>query len=104
MVFLIKEQAPGVKEAQVVAVYSLFSGSRVSRVVPDQGAVSRYQGGAVWSSLCSYISSGDSRVVVSVFVLGGAVLDIKEAHFSESIYDNKKTRRGWLVQFSSIKE
>ena len=51
-----------------------------------------------------YISSGDSRVVVSVFVLCGAVLDIKEAHFSESIYDNKKTRRGWLVQFSAIKE
>ena len=44
------------------------------------------------------ISSGDSRVVPDQ----GAVLDIKEALLSESVfyfelYDSKKTRRGWLV-------
>ena len=64
-----------VKEAQCCRVYSLHTSSGDSRVVPDQGAV----------------------------------LDIKEALLSESVfyfelYDSKKTRRGWLVQFGAAKE
>ena len=44
------------RRRKCVAVYSLYLGSRVSRVVPDQGAGSRYQGGAV-ERVCVSISS-----------------------------------------------
>ena len=49
------------------------------------------------------------RVYSRVVPDQGAVLDIKEALLSESVlyfelYDSKKTRRGWLVQFSATKE
>ena len=64
-----------VKEAQVVVFTVLHSGSGVSRGVPDQGAVFRYQGGAVWSSLFSYLVL--EIVVASVLVLHGGYMFVR---------------------------
>ena len=55
MVSLSRSSLPVSRRRKCVAVYSLYLGSRVSRVVPDQGAGSRYQGGAV-EQVCFSIS------------------------------------------------
>ena len=54
---------------------AVYSGSGVSRGVPDQGAVFRYQGGAVWSSLFSYLVL--EIVVASVLVLHGGYMFVR---------------------------
>ena len=46
---------------------------------------------------------------VVLFLIKEQFLDIKEALLSESVcnfelYDSKKTRRGWMVQFGATKE
>ena len=67
-----------------MAVFAvLHSVSGVSRGVPDQGAVFRYQGGA--SVLLSTVYSWGRELVVW-FLIKEQVLDIKEALSSESVF------------------
>ena len=65
-----------------------------------------------WSRRRKFVVSTVYTLVLELvvsFLIKEQFLDIKEALLSESVcnfelYDSKKTRRGWMVQFGATKE